>query len=163
MVKDFELKNNFQQIKIAVIIAIIFGLITSVFFLVSEKESYSAIYFVPDSIIHNPDDNSVLYIYSVTLSDSSKKVDYILDTYVDSNLIKTKEFSLNNGETLEERARIVLPPDGNSSKKITLTLKTGSKSESIHFWVNNVHYVKKTVPEMVSYLGNNPGISVLLR
>jgi hypothetical protein len=138
MEKDFELQNNFQQIKVAVIIAIIIGLVTSVFFLVSEKESYSAIYFVPDSIIHNPDDHSVLYIYAVTLSDSSKKVDYIVDTYIDNSLIKTKEFSLNNGETLEERARIVLPSDGDPSKKITLVLKTGSKSESIHFWVNNI-------------------------
>jgi hypothetical protein len=137
MIKDFELHNNFQQIKIAVIIAIIFGLILSVFLLVSEKESYSAIYFVPNSIIHNLDDDTVLYIYGVTLSDSTKKVDYTLDTYVDNNLIKTKEFSLNTGETLEERVRILLPSNGDYPKKITLILNTGSKSESIHFWINN--------------------------
>jgi hypothetical protein len=138
MVKDFELHNNFQQIKIALIIAIILGSITSVFFLISQKESYSAIYFVPNSIIHNPDDDSVLYVYGVTLTDSPKKVDYTLDSYVDNNLVKTKEFSLNNGETLEERARIVLPSNGDYPKKITLVLKTGSKSESIHFWINNI-------------------------
>jgi hypothetical protein len=137
MEKEFDLNNSFQQIKIAVLIAIIIGLVTSGFFLIIEKQSYSAIYLVPNSIIHNPDDNTVLYIYGVKLSDSTKKVDYILDTYVDDNFINTKEFSLNNGETLEERVMTVLPTDERYPKKITLTLKTGSKYESVHFWINN--------------------------
>jgi len=137
MASEFDLSDNFQQIKIAVLIAIIFGLLISGFFLMIEKESYSAIYLVPNSIIHNPDDNSVLFIYGVTLSESPKKVDYILDTYVDEKLIKSKEFSLNNGETLEEREKITLPADKNFPEKISLILKTDSKSESIHFWINN--------------------------
>ena len=127
---------DFQNIKIAVIIAIILGLITSVFFLYIGKDSYSAIYLVPGSILHNPEDNVVLYVYGVT-SFEYQKMDYILDTYIDDNLFKTKQFSLNNGETLEERERIVLPSNGAYPKKITLTLLTGSKSESIHFWINN--------------------------
>lgn len=136
MAKDFDLNNNFQQIKIAVIIAIILGLVTLVFFLVIEKESYSAIYLVPGSIIHNPEDNTVLYIYGVTSSES-QKMDYILDTYINDRLIKTKPFSLNYGETLEEREKTILPVDVPYPEKITLILKTGSKSESVHFWINN--------------------------
>jgi len=137
MEKEFDLNNSFQQIKIAVLIAIIIGLVTSGFFLIIEKQSYSAIYLVPNSIIHNPDDNTVLYIYGVKLSDSTKKVDYTLDTYVDDNFINTKEFTLNNGETLEERVMTVLPTDEHYPKKITLTLKTDSKYESVHFWIDN--------------------------
>jgi hypothetical protein len=137
MASEFDLSDNFQQIKIAVLIAIIFGVVISGFFLLVEKESYSSIYFVPNSVIHNPDDNTVLYIYGVTLSDSPQKVDYILETYVDENLIKSKEFSLNNGETLEEREKITLPTDINFPEKITLILKTDSKTESIHFWIDN--------------------------
>lgn len=137
MEKEFDLNNSFQQIKIAVLIAIIIGLVTSGFFLIIEKQSYSAIYLVPNSIIHNPDDNTVLYIYGVKLSDSTKKVDYTLDTYVDDNFINTKEFTLNSGETLEERVMTILPTDEHYPKKINLTLKTDLKYESVHFWIDN--------------------------
>jgi len=137
MAIDYEIQNDYQQIKIAIIIAIILGLVTSVFFLVIQKESYSAIYLVPNSIIHNPSDNTVIYSYGVTLSDSQKIVNYTLDTYIDDELIKTKQFSLNNGETLEERVKTVLSADANYPKKITLTLNADSKSESVHFWITN--------------------------
>lgn len=136
MRNNFELENNFQKLKIAVIIAIILGLATSIFFLVIEKESYSAIYLNPNSIIYNPADNTVLYIYGVTSSES-QKMDYTLNTYVDDNLIKTKQFSLATGETLEERVKTVLPAGNPFPEKITLLLKTDSTSESVHFWISN--------------------------
>jgi len=136
MAAEFELENYNQQIKTAVIIAIILGLVTSVFFLIIEKESYSAIYLLPDSIIHNPDDNTVLYVYGITSSEN-QKMDYTLDTYVGNELINTKQFSLKNGETLEERVKTILPAGVQYPEKITLILNTGSKSESIHFWINN--------------------------
>ena len=136
MAAEFELQNNYQQIKTAVIIAIVLGLATSVFFLVIEKESYSAIYLLPDSIIHNPDDNTVLYVYGIT-STETQNMDYTLDTYVGDKLINTKQFSLKNGETLEERVKTILPAGVQYPEKITLILNTGSKSESIHFWINN--------------------------
>lgn len=136
MAAEFELQNNYQQIKTAVIIAIILGSVTSVFFLGIEKESYSAIYILPGSIIHNPDDNTVLYVYGITSSET-QKMDYTLDTYVGDELIKTKQFTLNNGETLEERVKTILPAGVQYPKKISLTLNSGSKSESVYFWVNN--------------------------
>jgi uncharacterized membrane protein len=135
MATEFELENNFQQIKTAVIIAIILGLVTSVFFLVIEKESYSSIYLVPDSIIHNSDDNTVLYVYGV-ISSETQKMNYTVDTYVGDELIKTKQFSLNNGETFEERVKTVLPANAQYPEKITLALN-GTKSESVHFWITN--------------------------
>ena len=136
MAAEFELQNNYQQIKTAVIIAIILGLATSVFFLVIEKESYSAIYLLPESIINNPDDNTVLYVYGITSSET-QKMDYTLDTYVGDELIKTKQFSLNTGETLEERVKTALPAGEQYPEKITLILNTSSKSESVHFWIND--------------------------
>ena len=48
MATEFELQNDYQQIKTAVIIAIILGLVTSVFFMIIEEESYSAIYLLPE-------------------------------------------------------------------------------------------------------------------
>jgi len=136
MAAEFGLQNNYQQIKAAVIIAIILGLVTSVFFLMIEKESYSAIYILPDSIVHNPDDNTVLYVYGITSSET-QKMNYTLDTYVGNELIKTKQFSLDTGETLEERVKTVLPVGIQYPEKITLILKSGEKSFFVHFWINN--------------------------
>ena len=135
MAPEFELQNDYQQIKTAVIIAIILGLVTSVFFVMIEKESYSYAYLVPGSIVHNPDDNTVFYSYGITSSEN-KKMDYALDTYVGEELVNTKQFSLNNGETFEERAKTALPADAKYPLKITLALN-GSKSESVHFWIDN--------------------------
>jgi len=135
MAREFELDDNFQEIKTAVIIAVILGIVASFFFLVIEKESYSSIYLVPDSIIQNPDDNTVLYVYGI-ISSENQKMNYTLNTYVGDNLIKTNQFSLNNGEIFEERVKIVLPVNVQYPEKITLALN-GSKSESVHFWINN--------------------------
>jgi len=135
MAAEFEFKDNFQQIKTAVIIAIILGLTISIFFLAIEKESYSAIYILPDSVIHNTDDNTVLYVYGVTSSEH-QKMGYTLDTYAGDEIIKTKQFSLNDGETLEERVKTALPVGIQYPIKITLALN-GSKSETVHFWINN--------------------------
>lgn len=136
MALEFKLQNNYQQIKNAVVIAIILGIITSVFFLVIEKESYSSLYLVPNNIIHNSDDNTVLYAYGITSSEN-QKMDYSLDTYVGDEFIKTKQITLNNGETFEELIKTDLPVNITYPEKITLTLKTGLKNESVHFWINN--------------------------
>ena len=136
MASAFELENNFQQIKTAVKIAIILGLVTSVFFLVIQKEPSSSFYLLPDSIIHNADDNSVFYAYGITSSEN-QKMDYTLDTYAGEEIIITKQFSLNKDETLEEGIKTLLPANLTYPVKITLILNTGSKNESIHFWVNN--------------------------
>ena len=136
MATVFELQKNFQQIKSAVTIAIILGLVTAVFFIMIEKESYSAIYLVPGSIIYNSDENTVFYIYGITSSEN-QKMDYSLDTYIGDELIKTKQFSLKTGETFEEGVKTGLPDGIQYPEKINLTLKTNSKSESVHFWIND--------------------------
>jgi len=135
MFPQLKLTNNFDVITIAVIIAIIFGLGTSIFFMVVAKESYSAIYIVPGSIIHNSDDNTVLFAYGVKSSEAGK-MDYTLYTYVDAKLLKTKYFSLNEGESLDERDKIILPPETQFPSKISLKLTTNTATEEIHFWLN---------------------------
>jgi len=137
MATEFELKNNFKQVKTGITIAIILGLAISVFFLIIEAQSYSAIYLLPESIIHNPDDSTVLYTYGITSSET-QKMDYTLDTYVNDELINTKQFSLNTRETLEERVKTVLPVDVQYPAKITLIFTSSSETESVHFWVDNI-------------------------
>lgn len=136
MATEYNVQNSYTLIRTAVIIAIILGMATSVFFLVINKDSYSAIYILPDSVIQIPGDNAVLYAYGITSSET-KKTEYTLDTYIGNELVKSRQFSLNTGETLEERVKTILPPGVQYPEKITLTLNTGSKNESVHFWLND--------------------------
>ncbi len=126
--------NKFDIIITALIIAIILGLGTSIFFMVIQKESYSAIYFVPDSIIHNSDDNTVLYMYGVKSSETGK-MDYTLDTYIGTTLIKTRNFSLRPGEILDERDKLTIPSGTQYPSKISLKLTSNTETEEIHFWL----------------------------
>jgi hypothetical protein len=133
MVKFFAFKNNSDIIKTATIIAVILGLIISFFLIVVGDESYSSLYITPNSIIHNPD-NSILYQYGVKSSES-KNMEYTLETYLNNTLIKTKKFSLNKGEILDEQVMIILPADIQYPAKISLRLTTNTASEEVHFWI----------------------------
>ena len=134
MFHSLDLDNRFQVISIAIILAVVLGIFTSVFFIVINKDSYSAIYIVPNSIIRNPDDNSVFYTYGVKSSETGTN-DYTLDTYMDTTLIKSKQFSLKPGEILDERDQITLQPDALYPLKISLKLTTKTATEEVHFWL----------------------------
>jgi hypothetical protein len=101
--------------------------------MVIEKDSYSAIYIVNGSTLNNSD-NTVLYQYGVKSSESGR-MDYTLDTYLNDILIKTRQFSLNNGEILDERDKITLPADIQYPAKISLRLTTKTATEEVHFWL----------------------------
>jgi hypothetical protein len=130
----FRVENQLEILRIAVIIAIILGLGTSIFFIVAGKESYSAIYIVPGSTIRDSENNAIFYTYGIESSESTK-MDYTLDTFLNDNLIKTRQFSLNNGEILEERDKIILPADIQYPSKISLRLTTNTATEEVHFWL----------------------------
>lgn len=134
MVPQEKLPDNFGMVQIAVIIAVVLGLITAIFFIVIQKESYSAIYFVPGSIAYNSDDNSVLYTYGVKSTETGK-MDYTLNTYTGDTILKTGTFSLNPGEIFEERDKIAIPSGAQYPVKIRLRLTTKSATEEIHFWL----------------------------
>jgi hypothetical protein len=129
-----EFINHFDKIKIAFLIAVILGLITSVFFMVAEKDSYSSIYLVTGSVFHNEEFNTVVYEYGVKSSESGK-MDYTLETYVNSIPVKSRLFSLNKGEVLDTKDEIILPRDIQYPSKISLRLTTVTGIEEIHFWI----------------------------
>lgn len=134
MFPSLDLDNRFQVISIAIILAVVLGIFTSVFFIIVNKDSYSAIYIVPDSIVRNLDDNTVLYAYGVKSSETGT-MDYTLDTYVDMTLIKSKQFSLKPDEILDERDQITLQTDAKYPLKISLKLTTKTATEEVHFWL----------------------------
>ncbi len=86
----------------AVIIAIALGIITSYFFIFVDKESYSALYIIPNSTIFDATDNSVFFGYGVR-SFETGRTDYELNMYSADVQVNTKQFSLNNGEIFEEQ------------------------------------------------------------
>jgi len=118
----------------AVIIAIALGLITSYFFIFVDKESYSALYIIPNSTIFDATDNSVFFGYGVR-SFETGRTDYELNMYSADVQVNTKKFLLNHGEILEERVKIILPPDTRFPDKISLQLNTGKAIEEVHFWL----------------------------
>jgi hypothetical protein len=118
----------------AVIIAITLGIITSYFFIFVDKESYSALYIIPNSTIFDATDNSVIFGYGVR-SFETGRTDYELNIYSAVVQVNIKKFSLNNGEILEERIKIILPQDTQFPDKISLQLNTGKAIEKVHFWL----------------------------
>lgn len=134
MFSSFKPDNKFWIFVIAIILAVTLGIITSVFFIVVDRDSYSSIYLVPDSILHTHGDTILLFEYGVKSSEMGK-MDYTLDTYLNGENINNKQFSLNPGEILEERQEITLPPGTQYPSKISLKLTTKSLSEEVHFWL----------------------------
>jgi hypothetical protein len=134
MVPSLNLNNKFEIVKFAVIITVISGLVLSGFFIMIAKDSFSAIYIIPGSVIHNSADNTVFYKYGVKSSESGR-MDYTLETYINATPIKSKQFSLNKGEMLDEQDKIILPEDIQYPSKISLRLKTVKATEEVHFWI----------------------------
>jgi hypothetical protein len=134
MFLSLNLDNRFKVITIAIIFAVVLGIFTLVIFLIVNQDSYSAIYIAPDSIIHNTDDKTVLYTYGVK-SFETGTMNYTLETYMNTTLIKSKQFSLNPGEVLDERDRITLTPEAYYPLKISLKLSTKTANEEVHFWL----------------------------
>jgi hypothetical protein len=118
----------------AVIIAIALGILTSYFFIFVDKESYSAIYIIPNSTFFDTTEKSVFFGYGVRSFETSR-TDYILNIYSADTQITTKNFSLNNGEIFEENIKILLPQNTRFPDKISLRLNTGKTQEEVHFWI----------------------------
>lgn len=134
MVRSLNENTNVRFLTFAVTGIILIGLATTVFFMVINDESYSALYIIPDSILFNSDENSVMYTYGVVSTESGPR-DYTLTVLANATRIKTKNFSLNPGEILDERDRIVLPSDISYPLKISLQLETDNSQEEVHFWI----------------------------
>mgnify|MGYP003393347498 CR=1 FL=1 len=134
MFPKFSLDDKFQAISLAIIIALIIGIVTFIFFIVSDKDSYTSMYIVPDSIIRTSGNDAVFFEYGVQSSESGK-MDYTLNIFLNEENVKTKHFSLNSGELLEERDKILLSSDTKYPSKISLNLSTLSESEEVHFWL----------------------------
>jgi len=126
-----------ERIKIiayAAIIAIALGIIVSIFFISVERESYSALYIIPSSAIFNSNDNSLIFGYGVR-SFETERTDYELRMYSADTLVDFKNFSLNEGEILEEQIKLILPQDTKFPDRISLKLNTGKTTEEVHFWL----------------------------
>jgi hypothetical protein len=126
--------ENINLIIYATILAIVLGIITAGFFIFVDKESYSAVYIIPNSTIYDSNDHSLSFEYGVR-SFETGKTDYQLNIYSAEMQVNTKQFSLNNGEILEERIKIMIPPSTQFPDKISLQLNTGKTLEEVHFWL----------------------------
>ena len=128
------MKDRIDIIKYASIIAIALGIIIIFFFINVNQEYYSVIYLKPNSTQYNPNDHNLTFEYGVKSFESGKN-NYNLSIYSNNISLRNKQFSLNKGEILEERVRIVLPPETTFPDKISLNLTYKNSSEEVHFWL----------------------------
>mgnify|MGYP001436978730 CR=1 FL=1 len=126
--------TDFKLLTLAIVIALILGTTTLIFFNWINKDSYSSIYIVPDSIINNKETGTLLYTYGIR-SYETGIMDYTLNVSIDGTIVKTKHFSLNSGQILDERDKISIPPDNEYPSKISLNLSTQHSIEEVHFWL----------------------------
>jgi hypothetical protein len=134
MFSSFKSDSKYRIFSIAIILAVILGLFTSLFFIFVDRDSYSSLYLVPDSIVHTHGNTTLFFEYGVVSSELGK-MDYTLDTFINGENVNNKQFSLKPGEILEERQRILLPKDMEYPSKITLKLSGKGVSEEVHFWL----------------------------
>ncbi len=127
---------NFRTdiIAYAAIIAIVLGILTSYFFIFVDKESYSALYITPDSMMYDSNNHTVFFGYGVR-SFETGRTDYALDVYSGNVHVNNKNFSLYPGEIFEEQIKIILPQNTQFPDKISLKLNTGKTIEEVHFWL----------------------------
>lgn len=131
---DKEGDKLLKIIRKAVIIASIIGLVVVAIFLIFGKESYSALYLVPDSYSNYVGGDRVSFVYGIKCAEK-EKTRYVLEIYYGDVLVNTKEFELDSGETLEQKAEIHLPSDISFPTKITLILRVNNNTEEVHFWL----------------------------
>ena len=136
MLENLKIKSDFDLFTTIVIASIIIGLGATIFFLWIDTDSYSSLYIVPDSVVHDSYNNSVYYSYGVT-SFESRTMNYSLNVYFDNTLLKTKYFALKKGETLDERGMVTLPVNITYPSKISLVLTTANAQEEVHFWLSS--------------------------
>jgi hypothetical protein len=134
MLPKINLENKFQAFSIAIVIALLIGTITMAVFILSDKDSYTSIYIIPESIVRTSGNDAVIFSYGVQSMESGP-MDYSLQILLNDEIIRTKQFSLKHGENLEEGEKLLLPSDATYPLKVRLLLTTERRSEEVHFWL----------------------------
>ena len=112
---------------------IIIGMVVLVVLLISGQDSFTALYIVPGSVVSNQSGGSVFFSYGVRCQEPGGS-SYTLDFSSDGIPIRSKQFSLKKGETLEEGIQLDLPAGRVSPSKISLILRNPTGTEEVHFW-----------------------------
>ena len=131
-------EKNTLEIRIALVIAIIFGISIAVgiFVLEIRTERFSAIYINPDTYSNYPENGLVSFVYGLT-SNELVTTSYTVTIRVGENLIETKQVVLAPGETYEERKVIHLPDDVVYPVKISVQYQTPQENNEVFFRVRN--------------------------
>ena len=131
-------EKNTSEIRIALVIAIIFGICIAVgiFVLEIRTERFSAIYINPDTYSNYPENGLVSFVYGLTSSELVT-TSYTVTIRAGETLIETKQVVLAPGETYEERKVIQLPDDVVYPVKISVQYRTPQESNEVFFRVRN--------------------------
>lgn len=135
------LKNKiFELCKIssftsAIIVSIILGILLSglIMYVESAKENYSTLGIRPEFYNNFPQETNTSFVYEVK-SFEKEKCDYLIEIYLNNDLVNTKTFSLKPGEVYESREILNI---GHISfpSKVEIKLNSPLKKYSVHYWL----------------------------
>jgi uncharacterized membrane protein len=132
-------KNSSEEIRIAIVIAIILGICIAVgiFVLEIRTERFSAIYINPDTYSNYPVNGMVSFVYGLS-SYELGNTSYTITIRAGDTVINTKQVELAPGETFEEKKVIQLPEDVVYPVKISVRYVSPHENNEVFFRVRNI-------------------------
>ena len=127
------------EIRYAILVAVIIGVIVLAAFQISESRSnrFTQFYLVPGSFENYPSGSTTSFTYGLH-SYEKEPLDYNVDLYVGSTYMGSKSFRLDPGGIHLESERIDLGTiDLLRPLKVTVRARTKLQDYEVHYWIRN--------------------------
>lgn len=98
------------------------------------RESYSALYLIPESYTNYVEGDTISFVYGVK-SYETKRTKYNLKIYLGGRLEEEKVFWLESGEKREEEVSLRIPEQMEFPAKVRLVLEANGREYDVHFWL----------------------------
>ena len=158
--------RNCSDLKKAIVISIITGILISVVLILeSKEESFSSLYIYPESYTNYPEGNTTSFIYGFE-SHEKEITPYHLEIFIGNVLIEKEDFELNPLEVHEEM-KVLNIPAVKFPSKVTLVVKSPHYAYDSYYWLRRANEEKptplKTKPALTPTpaLTPNPGSTSL--
>jgi plastocyanin len=144
LMKIYDGFRNSSELKKAVTISIILGMLLSVMLILeSKEESFSSLYIYPDSYTNYPDGDTTSFMYGFK-SNEKERIAYHLEIFMGDILVDKKDFDLDPLEVHEEEIVLKIP-EVRFPVKVRLVVKSKRNTYDTHYWLKKPEE-EKTAP-----------------
>ncbi|MCX6692941.1 MAG: hypothetical protein NT074_00045 [Methanomicrobiales archaeon] len=137
-----------SEIRYAILVAIIIGVIVLAAFQIIESRSnrFTQIYLVPGSFENYPSGSTTTFTYGIH-SFEKEPMEYNVDFSVGSTYMGSKTFRLDPGGIHLEVERIDLAAIGSLRPlKVTVRARTPLQDYEVHYWIRNRTLLEGLIP-----------------